>query len=74
MLGLVRSYSATLSKPHILALGLATAKRSSSFVEIYSRASAAFRKVRPGLSLFTDVKSSTLDATGLYLRRLLFHF
>ena len=74
MLGLVRSYSATLSKPHILTLGLAAAKCPSSFVEIYSSASAAFRKVCSGLGLFAQIKATRLDAISLYLWRFLFHF
>ena len=74
MLGLVRSYSATLSKPHILTLSLAAAECPSSFVEIYSSASAAFRKVCSGLGLFAQIKATSLDAISLYLRRFLFHF
>ena len=73
MLGLVRCYSATLSKPHILSLGLSSAKSTSCFVEIYGGASAAFRKVCSGLSLFPDVETSTLDAIRLYRRSILLY-
>ena len=74
MLGLVGCYSATLSKPHILSFGLASTESTSSFVEIYGGASAALRKVCSSLSLFPEVKTSTLNAIRLYRRSILLYF